>query len=239
MSGREEIATMLSGLSLPIEAIFFDYGGTLDAPGIAWKERFYPLYQKHGVCVDISTFTRAFYHADDSLVEENPSSLNLTQIVHEQVSRVLHYLERYDPKIKAKIADEFVSDSLRNIRNNLTVLRELKKRYKLGIISNNYGNLKAICDETGLSEVMDVLVDSNIVGYEKPDTRIFLEALKCVDIEPSKAIMVGDNVKRDIHGALNVGMQPILISSGNLPADVTVPDVPEIESLNELQFFSK
>ncbi len=26
------------------KAILFDFGGTIDADGVAWKERFYPLY---------------------------------------------------------------------------------------------------------------------------------------------------------------------------------------------------
>ena len=32
-----------------IETVLFDFGGTLDADGVAWKERFYALYQSEGL----------------------------------------------------------------------------------------------------------------------------------------------------------------------------------------------
>ncbi len=218
-----------------IKALFFDYGGTLDAPGVAWKEHFYPIYKRHGVNVNKDDFTRAFYLADDSLVAEDPEHLNLTEIVLEQVRRVLNNLGCYREDLHKRIASEFVRNSLENIQKNKNHLNHLKKRYRLGIISNNYGNLQAICQETGLDEVMEVLVDSNRVGSEKPDKQIFQHALKILGVEPQESVMIGDNVKRDILGAQSVGMATILISSGNLPPDVSPPpDVPVISDISEL-----
>ena len=67
-----------------IHAIFFDYGGTLDADGIAWKERFYPLYLRHGISVSKEKFSSAFYCADDSLIGDDIVSFSLKNIVYEQ-----------------------------------------------------------------------------------------------------------------------------------------------------------
>ena len=33
----------------PIETLLFDFGGTLDADGVAWKERFHTLYRSEGL----------------------------------------------------------------------------------------------------------------------------------------------------------------------------------------------
>ena len=33
----------------PIETVLFDFGGTLDANSVAWKERFYSLYRSEGL----------------------------------------------------------------------------------------------------------------------------------------------------------------------------------------------
>ena len=216
------------------KAIFFDYGGTLDAPGTAWKERFFLIYQRHGINIDRQTFTQAFYKSDDSLVAERPVHLNLTQIVHEQVSRVFEHLKISDRALKKKIAEEFIAESLANIKKNLPILKRLKERFRLGIISNNYGNLQAISDETGLSELMDALIDSNLVGEEKPHPKIFEKGLEALGVTPDSSIMVGDNVKRDIYGALQVGMQPILITDGNIPSDMSIPDVPVIQDMGQL-----
>ncbi len=193
-----------------VKAIFFDYGGTLDAPGIAWKEHFWPIYveqgKKAGVQFRYEEFVKAFYRSDDSLVDEGNPDLDLTNIVHEQVRRVLEGLGVKNTGLVKAIASEFIASSKRSINLALPVLGELKKHFFLGIISNNYGNLEAICLETGLHEVMDVMVDSRVVGAVKPDPHIFNEALHALGVKADEAVMVGDSFPRDIKGAVALGM---------------------------------
>ena len=45
-SARDTDASRMKG---PIEALLFDFGGTLDASGVAWKERFYAFYRDEGL----------------------------------------------------------------------------------------------------------------------------------------------------------------------------------------------
>ena len=205
------------------KAIFFDYGGTLDAPGIAWKEHFYEIYKRHGISVDMERFSRAFYAADDSLILENPISLNLTQIVHEQVKRVLKGLDSFSENLQGTIAKEFLSNSFKDLKKSIECLKRLRTRFRIGIISNNYGNLEAICRETGLIDVVDIMLDSNLIGAMKPDKKIFLKGLNALDVSPKEAVMVGDNIKRDILGAKAIGMDAILISSER-SQDIKVPE---------------
>ena len=197
---------------LSLKAVFFDYGGTLDANGVAWKEHFYPLYVKYGINVPQERFDRAFYDADDSLTEEGLESLSLSETLREQVGRVLHGLGVYDHYVREAIAREFFQSSLSRIRENRAVLERLQGRYRLGIISNNYGNLAAMCDETGLSPLMDILVDSNRVGAVKPDRKIFQHALDAAGVQPHQALMVGDSMNRDMAGARAMGMQHVLLA---------------------------
>ena len=51
-----------------IETVLFDFGGTLDADGVAWKERFHALYRAEGLDLSAEAFAPAFYAADDALV---------------------------------------------------------------------------------------------------------------------------------------------------------------------------
>ncbi len=216
------------------KAIFFDYGGTLDAPGIAWKENFYKIYKRHGLNVDFERFSRAFYDSDDSLTLKNPVSFNLTEVVYEQVKRVLEGLNCFSSDLQKKVSEDFLNSSFENIKRNLKVLKKLKKRFKIGIISNNYGNLKEICKETGLINVLDVMVDSNLVGAIKPSRKIFFKGLKALNVTPEEAVMVGDNIKRDIIGALDIGMDAILISPEN-KRNVMVPQgVQVIKDISEV-----
>src|SRR5438034_1108132 len=48
-------------------AVLFDFGGTLDADGLAWKERVYRLFGEEGVAVERARFDPLFHAADDAL----------------------------------------------------------------------------------------------------------------------------------------------------------------------------
>lgn len=220
-----------------IEALFFDFGGTLDSDGIAWKERFFSIYQKNGLNIQQHVFDRAFYDADDSLTLEDPENFSYEEIVHEQVRRVLENLGMNDIKLKEKVAGVFYQSSIEKINKNIPVLMRLKERFKLGIISNNYGNLKRISADSGLIELMDIVVDSNRVGFEKPDIRIFQFALNGIGVSARNSIMVGDSLKRDMLGAKNAGMPHVFLVSKDRLSDAgsCCTDDPVISSLAEIE----
>ncbi|TPW17894.1 MAG: HAD-superfamily hydrolase, subfamily IA, variant 3, partial [Elusimicrobia bacterium] len=50
-----------------LRAVLFDFGGTLDSDGIAWPQRFFPLYQEEGITAAWESFQTAFYRSDDAL----------------------------------------------------------------------------------------------------------------------------------------------------------------------------
>ncbi|RLI19572.1 haloacid dehalogenase, partial [Candidatus Bathyarchaeota archaeon] len=66
----------------------------------------------------------------------------------------------------------------------------------------------------GLHHFFDIVVISEEVGSEKPDTKIFEVALKKLNIEPYEAVYVGDNLETDILGANKAGMISIRILKG-------------------------
>ena len=223
-------------MSAGLKAVFFDYGGTLDADGVAWKARFYALYRRFDVQVPVEAFDQAFYHADDSLVEEADPQLTLKVVLYEQVRRVLTELNRCDDRLVRDIAGTFLRDSLNQIRRNLAVLGKLAGHFRLGIISNNYGNLETICRQTGLAPCMQVLVDSALVGAVKPDPLIFQRALEQMSVRPEEAVMVGDSLPRDIRGARALGLRAVWLTPKKVlpPALSADPDIATIKTFSEL-----
>jgi putative hydrolase of the HAD superfamily len=88
--------------------------------------------------------------------------------------------------------------------------------YKLGIVSNAFGTVAEDLEAQGICSTTDngfprvgVIVDSHLVGLEKPDPKIFHLALEALDVEASRAIYVGDTVKFDVNGATEAGLNPI------------------------------
>lgn len=90
---------------------------------------------------------------------------------------------------------------------------------RLGVVSNSEGRVHEALDAAGLREFFDAVVDSGLVGIEKPDPRIFHIALEELGVRPEEAIYVGDLYDVDVLGARAAGIDAVLLG----PAD---PDRP-------------
>ncbi len=96
-------------------------------------------------------------------------------------------------------------------------LAELKRRgYGLAVVSNTDGRLQSLLEETGLAEYFKAIVDSAVVGVEKPDPAIFLLASDALEIDPAHCAFVGDIYAVDIEGARRAGMRGVLLDPLNL-----------------------
>jgi len=194
-------------------AVLFDFGGTLDANGVPWKERVLDLLQGEGVQRSNEELTQAFYQADDSLVGTIPPSFSFQQTVEQLIQRLLQVLGIANDLLAQKISRRFRQEALTQISTNAKFLAELSHRYRLGIVSNFYGNLAAVCHEVGLSPFFTEMIDSVTVGYDKPDPKIFSVALTKLQTSPTHAVFIGDSLPRDMVGARNVGMAHIWLTS--------------------------
>ena len=65
-------------------------------------------------------------------------------------------------------ASRFSRESLETLSGRGKLLARLASRYRLGIVSNFYGNLAAACAEAGIERNFSVLVDSTDIGVGKP-----------------------------------------------------------------------
>ena len=92
------------------------------------------------------------------------------------------------------------------------VLAELCRRgYRLAVVSNADGRVPAALAAGGIADHFATIVDSHLVGVEKPDARIFQIALDACAALPSEAIYIGDIYEIDIRGARNAGMTGVLL----------------------------
>ena len=82
---------------------------------------------------------------------------------------------------------------------------------KLGVVSNSDGRVEKALEAANLRHYFDVVVDSALVGVEKPDPAIFHAALAPLGIEPAEALYVGDLYEVDILGARAAGLDAVLL----------------------------
>lgn len=61
----------------------------------------------------------------------------------------------------------------------------------------------------GLTDYIDVLVTSEEAGVEKPDRKMFELTLAKLGVAPDEAVMIGDNLHKDVEGAAKTGIRAI------------------------------
>ena len=86
----------------------------------------------------------------------------------------------------------------------------------LGMISNSNGWVEQLVTENGLRPYFDFVLDSRLVGVEKPDPRIFRIALDRVGVDPAEALYIGDLYSIDVVGPRAAGMRAILLDPAGL-----------------------
>ena len=80
-----------------------------------------------------------------------------------------------------------------------------------GVISNSNGSVRTILEGTGLARDLDFIIDSAVVGVEKPDRRIFELALHAAGVPAAAAVYVGDLYSVDVLGARGAGIEAVLL----------------------------
>jgi HAD superfamily hydrolase (TIGR01509 family) len=214
--------------------VLFDFGGTLDADGVPWKERFHRLFLAYGAEADPDVFDPIFYAADDAVVGAIAPSLPFRDLVGAVASGVAQGLGMDGPGVGARVADAFVEEALAVTRRNASILARLARRYRLGIVSNFYGNLATVCDDVGVRPFFEVVVDSTCVGCTKPDPRIFRRAVDGLRVAPGEATFVGDSLTRDMAGARTLGMRHVWLAGDRAGAACCAGDR-VIRTLNDLE----
>jgi len=217
---------------LYFDTILFDFGGTLDADGIAWKDRFHAHCVAAGLAMSTEAFALAFYAADDPMVGALPFDAGLTVTVRTLSANLKNEIVRRGGanagvvgtrEWEERLAAGFLTESYQTFARNRPILEALSGRYRLGIVSNFYGNLETVCEEAGLAPFFGAIVDSHRVGAEKPDPAIFHAAFDRLDARPETTLFVGDSLKRDREGASRTGISFAWIASPEARGCVTPP----------------
>ena len=114
----------------------------------------------------------------------------------------------------------------------VATVRALKDAgHRLGVVSNAEGRVERDLEGAGYAGLFETVVDSHIVGVEKPDPQIFRIAMERMGVAPETAIFLGDVPAIDIVGARAAGLTPVLLDRHDLYRSV---DAPRLRSIAEL-----
>jgi len=226
-----------------IDTVFLDVGNTLITMDFVWVRE---KLAAQGIHCDVSTLHRAEAAARPLVSEglmrrstetEDAFSFYLETVLQclpngsalrpSQIRRICRDLA---PVLRpAGQAERLWSCVIRGVPEALASLR--KAGLKLAAVSNSDGTVEGILIRRNLRSYFTAVYDSRIVGFEKPDPRIFLRALKELDADPEHTLHVGDLYHIDVKGARAAGLHSALID----PFDDWVKfDCERVKDLSEL-----
>ena len=189
-----------------IHALLFDFGGTLDGNGIHWRDRTYRFLRQAYPEIDRETFDRVDRASVDRLIDSgNGPRLSLRETMDVIATGIYEGLG-LDLEGKDRYVDFFCEGAKESLDRNRCWLATLRDQYQLGVISNNFGNTQGWCDDYNLSPLLDIVVDSTVVGVSKPEAGIFHTALTGLGVSSEEAIYTGDTYLDDVVGAKRAGM---------------------------------
>jgi epoxide hydrolase-like predicted phosphatase len=182
---------------MSIRAVFFDLGGVLlrtefQAPRQQLAERLGMEYD------DLVKFVF------DSDSHHKATTGDISSDEHWDL--VMKRLKRPASELVA-IRDEFFAGDILD-RTLLEYLRSLRGKYKTGLISNAWDDLRDFIVREKFDDAFDKLIISSEVGAAKPEPKIFQIALEQVGVKPNEAVFV-DDFLINVEGCEKVGMKGI------------------------------
>lgn len=200
----------------PLKAVFFDAGNTLihlDYGFIA------EVLSQEGLLAEPDAIRAAEYRARvklDPLLGNGPTET--TRVFQAYARFILDGLGvPWDARAWRALEELEASNRTRGLwtipsPHAQAVLQELMDEgYTLGVISNSNGTIEALLRATDLARFFSVIFDSAVVGFEKPDPRIFQRAVETAGVRPDEAVHIGDLYSVDILGSRAAGLHGILL----------------------------
>ncbi|MCT4580687.1 MAG: YjjG family noncanonical pyrimidine nucleotidase [Flavobacteriales bacterium] len=143
----------------------------------------------------------------------------------------LAYFGIQETGLDEKIGASYIQNSPQRtilVEGTIDLLSYLKEKYTLHIITNGFNEVQHLkLENCQLTPFFNEVITSDEVGVMKPNPRVFEYSLQKAQANNNESVYIGDSLKIDIEGALNVGMHAIFYNptqkehSLNILGDVT------------------
>jgi putative hydrolase of the HAD superfamily len=207
------------------DAVLFDAGGVLVLPD---PTKVIAALAHLGVSPDPEHHVRGHYHGMRAVYEHSVevdhwpafnraygAEVGIAEELLAEADAIINEMALSDPWLWSHVNPGAVE-----------LLAALRGRgVPVGVVSNAGGHVEEVLAGLGVCQVgpgpgveVAVVVDSTIVGVEKPDPRIFRFALDAIGVRPDRVLYVGDTVRNDVMGARAAGLHPLHLDPYDLHA---------------------
>ncbi|MEY4401527.1 MAG: hypothetical protein RL072_1392 [Actinomycetota bacterium] len=225
------------------DAVLFDAGGIFVIPEpVSTGMAISPF----GGTTDHAELVRCHYAGMEAL------DAVATKRTHKSIDKITWDIYRHSYLRTAGVADAQLEPATRAMRalfspfywrypmlESVAALWQLYlRKVPVGVVSNASGQIEATLAHLCICQVgegsgvpVSIVTDSHVIGYSKPDPRIFGEAIAALGLPPQRVAYVGDSFVNDVGGAAAAGLVPLLYDPFDDHADY---DCERLQSLHEL-----
>ena len=202
-----------------INALIFDFGGTLDTHGDHWSKVMWKAYLHLGI-LNVSQeedFRQAYVFVERTLgngyIIRSNYTFKLTldvklrlQLEYMVTHGILDIKDKKDfQDIHQQLHLYLYEEVQCKVRESGEVLAPIAEQYPMALVTNFYGNMQMVLREMHLQQLFQYVVESAVVGIRKPDPAIFRQAIDRLGVDPKEVLVVGDSMKNDIIPAKQCG----------------------------------
>jgi len=220
-----------------LKAVLFDLGGTL-VKTASPPEIIRRILRKYGIDRRIEDIALAHQEAEESMLPEDYKLPYYEFWVkwNKKILGALQISEKVDFLARVLVDEWWDNADVELYPDVREVLEKLRKMgLKLGIITNAFKkDIEEIFARVNLPNFFDVTVGIDVIGKPKPNSQIFLYAIKKLNVKPYEAVFVGDSLENDYFGALKAGLKAVLIDRSS-----AIDNRADLTKINDLRGLTK
>ena len=227
---------------MQIKHLFFDLDRTLwDFEKNSHDElvSLYHKYQLHQKGISLADeFIKVYKKINNKCWEKYRKNLiTKDKLRTERFLQTLIYFGIENKKLADDLGTDYVNNSPHRtilIDGTIDLLKRLEVHFSMHIITNGFEEVQWVkLEKSGLLPYFDKVITSEKVGVKKPDVKIFHYAMSEANASLNESIMIGDDLKTDIAGAIDVGMRCIYYNPNNHHHNLTIWK--QVSSLSEIK----
>ncbi len=230
-----------------VQALIFDYGGTLDTAARHWAHVLWEGFRHAEIPVSEALFREAYVHGERTLARQpiiTPED-DFHVLLQKKTDIETAYLvqsgywsteEATRQQRSRQVADYCYAYARRTVAESRLVLDCLRGQYPMVLVSNFYGNIETILRDFGLADYFMQIVESAVVGVRKPDPAIYRLGVEATGLPAEAVLVVGDSYDKDVIPARAVGCRTAWLKGEGWTEECVDESVPDLilTSLSEL-----
>ena len=203
--------------------IFFDLDHTLWDFEKNSTDTLSELYQKYELaklcnfCED--SFRRQFQEVNSRLwAQTDEGKMDKATLRRDRFRLIFSGLGVENEEMAFRLGEEYVTLCPQKpalLPYALAILEYLHQKYDLYILTNGFSDVQAVkLSSAGILHFFKEVFTADELQVGKPHKEYFTKVMQKIGANPSECMMVGDNLKTDILGAQNAGIDHIYYNPG-------------------------